>query len=536
MNDRFDFLKKNQSQIYELLSSMDLNLYDNDTSIYPVFGEVINIVVKNLISFNKLIYSKEIEQNIMQLRGNDIISDKIERIMYKILYLSENYQTLNKNNITQAKETVNMLFYILVWYCLWYFDLDKNDIDISNMDINDSRIFCELLIQRKSETYKKSEVKKKKLIDFPKIKSVPQKIAGKKDTTTIISKIEGIYDELTDDNMYTKIMYSYIENNPYQAIYIKKEDLKDIEKTNYNIYAKLQSGLISSSIDYSDIYVGSDLKIKLYPVRLYRYSNENEKDYYKRINSMIPVQVGMVHLERQKYDIYSERLPVTIKFDKIIENNDGINQGYIEVNRIDARNICNQKADYKLSAKLIFHKGNFILSKMTFFSLALNEHIEIEGDYFSKYNYGDYLTEKGDLEEAFFAYKKSAQEGYKEAQYKLGELYSTGKGTEADAEKAFYWYEKAAENGVIDAQYWLGELYTNGIGVEKDFEQGFNWYMRAGVQGDTASMCKIGQYYKQGYYVNQNYNEALKWYRKAAVNGDSYAQTEIKLIMAKIGK
>ena len=60
------------------------------------------------------------------------------------------------------------------------------------------------------------------------------------------------------------------------------------------------------------------------------------------------------------------------------------------------------------------------------------------------------------LEEAFKWYKKSAENGYNNAQNNLGICYEFGKGTEINLEEAFKWYKKSAENDYNIAQNNLG--------------------------------------------------------------------------------
>ena len=63
-----------------------------------------------------------------------------------------------------------------------------------------------------------------------------------------------------------------------------------------------------------------------------------------------------------------------------------------------------------------------------------------------------------DHKKAVYWYKKSAEQGYTMAQYKLGYIYDYGQGVSKDLEKAVYWYKKAAENGDSAAIYRLKEI------------------------------------------------------------------------------
>jgi TPR repeat protein len=51
--------------------------------------------------------------------------------------------------------------------------------------------------------------------------------------------------------------------------------------------------------------------------------------------------------------------------------------------------------------------------------------------------------------------------------------------------QAAFWYRRSAEQGNAEAQYRLGVLYERGDGVAKDVAQAAAWYRRAADQGNT---------------------------------------------------
>ena len=62
-----------------------------------------------------------------------------------------------------------------------------------------------------------------------------------------------------------------------------------------------------------------------------------------------------------------------------------------------------------------------------------------------------------------------AKNGDMEAQYKLGECYSTGYDVKQNYEETVKWYTKAAKQEYPFAQLMLGICYFNGEGVNKNF-------------------------------------------------------------------
>ena len=62
------------------------------------------------------------------------------------------------------------------------------------------------------------------------------------------------------------------------------------------------------------------------------------------------------------------------------------------------------------------------------------------------------------------------------AQYFLARMYADGRGIEKNPAEAAKWFRKAAEKGVREAQFRLGGLYEQGTGVPQDLEYAYGWY------------------------------------------------------------
>lgn len=111
----------------------------------------------------------------------------------------------------------------------------------------------------------------------------------------------------------------------------------------------------------------------------------------------------------------------------------------------------------------------------------------------------------------------SAEDGDFKAQCQLGLTYSSGKkdfsngGTvilEADPKKAFFWYQLSANQGYADAQFLLGQCYDNGIGVWENDKEAIKWYRLAAEQGNADAQCNLGVLYANGAGVLEDYVEA----------------------------
>ena len=117
-----------------------------------------------------------------------------------------------------------------------------------------------------------------------------------------------------------------------------------------------------------------------------------------------------------------------------------------------------------------------------------------------------------------------AENGDYQAQYKLGLLYVNPSEGEIDVAKAFYWFSKSAEQGFADAQYRLGDFYEI---IKQDLPTALKWYTAAAEQGHIEAQTTLGYCYERGHGVAIDDNEAVKWHRKAAEQGNPIAQSNL---------
>jgi hypothetical protein len=180
-----------------------------------------------------------------------------------------------------------------------------------------------------------------------------------------------------------------------------------------------------------------------------------------------------------------------------------------------------------------------------------------------------------DLGKAVVWYQKAADQGYAEAQFRLGSLYEDGLGVAVDWDQAKAWYQKAENQGNTDAvaalkrlkaigspaslaelarttppvapmpapvvsaapeatattpyrQYEMGYNYFYGLyGFNKNYEQAKIWYQKAADQGYPGAQVGLGNLYEHALGVGKDYGQAKLWYQKAADQG--YAEAQFRL-------
>ncbi|MFO1391112.1 MAG: tetratricopeptide repeat protein [Agitococcus sp.] len=168
----------------------------------------------------------------------------------------------------------------------------------------------------------------------------------------------------------------------------------------------------------------------------------------------------------------------------------------------------------------------------------------------------NFFYQKSDYNAAIIWFRKSAEQGQTDAQFRLGLMLEGGKGTLKSVYEAADWFLKSAIQseknnpaddmsiGVIS----LGDLlvqileqnpehkgywFTNptaqrGIAwsySSKNSSESIKWFLKAAQQGDISSQKELAQRYYIGNLVAQNYREAFYWFLKAASLGDSFSQS-----------
>ena len=87
------------------------------------------------------------------------------------------------------------------------------------------------------------------------------------------------------------------------------------------------------------------------------------------------------------------------------------------------------------------------------------------------------------IQSSFDANMWYAKHGDVYAQGMLGDKYFNGIGVEKNFEEAVKWYRKSAEQGVKQAQYNLAGCLEVGCGVKQNEEEALKWYKKAAEKG-----------------------------------------------------
>ena len=146
---------------------------------------------------------------------------------------------------------------------------------------------------------------------------------------------------------------------------------------------------------------------------------------------------------------------------------------------------------------------------------------------------GKEAYEAQSYESAIKHFRKAAEKGNAEAQFKLGYCLYQGQGMEQDYAEAVKWFRKSAEQGLANAQFNLGLCFYQGLGTEQDYAEAVKWFRKAAEQGLAEAQSNLGLCFYQGLGTEQDYAEAVYWYRKSAEQGHAEAQFNLGVCTGK---
>lgn len=133
----------------------------------------------------------------------------------------------------------------------------------------------------------------------------------------------------------------------------------------------------------------------------------------------------------------------------------------------------------------------------------------------AQYLTGLYYEDKGDVNEAFQWYDRSAMQGFVYGINAVAIYYLKGMAVEADVNKAIALLESIAEE-LPTAKANLGHIYLEGEGCPQDIQKGIGLLRQAADSGDGLSAFTMGHIRLKGLFGTPvMYKEATGWFEKA---------------------
>ena len=136
-------------------------------------------------------------------------------------------------------------------------------------------------------------------------------------------------------------------------------------------------------------------------------------------------------------------------------------------------------------------------------------------------------------EKLFELYARSAELGNAVAQYNIAMMYSNGESVWVDYQQAVYWFKKSAEQKFSPAQYRLGEMYYFAKGgLSKDLNRAITLFEKAAAQYDADAQMNLAMLCGTGDGVPLDTKKALYWIQRAGEGGNESAEKYHKLLTA----
>lgn len=158
-----------------------------------------------------------------------------------------------------------------------------------------------------------------------------------------------------------------------------------------------------------------------------------------------------------------------------------------------------------------------------YFAAAKGGHVEAE------YHVG--LLQKYENDEfAFTCFKDAAKKGCIPAQYELGYLYCTGRGTTENYHLGWKWIQKSADQNYVPAIIYIAETYAYGkyrksgsTIIEKDPAKVAELIQQLSSINSTDPRVYtfLGKLYAQGVVLPQNFEKAISCYKSAVKLGNA---------------
>ncbi|EPY2277258.1 tetratricopeptide repeat protein [Clostridium sporogenes] len=560
--DRFSFLKIEWPEIYQVICNAEEKSKKDSNITLIKLAQIAELITKYILKENHIETNTEILDAINLLKDCHNLNADIVDLFYKIIIVSNKAIYENYSDSIIAKSFLDKMFEVLVWFVIEYGKKDYRKVDLSNMMLKDKDIFNKYI---KSKSYNDTE---KNIENQTIIKpfTIDNEEFFKEENNNDINRYEQDVFE-TKEEFYRRIKNHeiftlgrvFVEKSninetdkvvafPFSIyksiqikipiidmIYIERADFENlsIKEETYTVFSKLDIIDDKICIDINNIYIEvNNNRCKVHAVVLDISYYESYEKYRNIIYSKKPIPIGMIKLNKNKYDINKNEMPVTINYYDWIQKYILNNKAYIEIDRYEAKTLCKENLYYILNGKLDIFNEKLFIREYYIQSKSLDKNFKVKlynsdpmnklrclvdkEEIFAMNSIGEMYYKKQNYKEAMYWYKTASEKGNSTSMSNIGSMYYKGKGVEQDYKKAMYWYKKASQEGNFTAMGNIGFMYYNGQGVKQDYEEAMYWYKKSYKEGNSGIMMNIGSMYYEGKGVIKDYRKAMQCYKKAS--------------------
>lgn len=135
---------------------------------------------------------------------------------------------------------------------------------------------------------------------------------------------------------------------------------------------------------------------------------------------------------------------------------------------------------------------------------------------------------------AINTFRKLANAGDANAQFRLGGIYLKGQGVKQSQPEAVAWFRKAAQQGHADAQNSLGVRYEKGQGIAQDYKEAIAWYRKSALQRFGLAQENLADLLSKGLGTAKDDVAAYTWATLAIANGEAGANAKRAAIESRL--
>jgi len=560
--DRFSFLKIEWPEIYQAIcNAEEKSKKDSNTTLIKL-AQTVELITKYILKENHIEANTELLDSINLLKDCNKLNSYMVDLFYKIIVVSNKAIYEDYSDQIIAKSFLDKMFEILVWFAIEYGKRDYRKVDLSNMIPKDKDMFNKYI---KSKSYNDTE---KNIENETIIKpfTINNEEFFKEENNTDVNRYEQdvfetkeeFYKRIKDHEIFSLGRIFIEESNinetdkvvafPFSIyksiqikipiidmLYIEKAEFENlsIEEEKYTVFSKLDIIDDKICIDINNIYIEvNNNKCKVHAVVLDISYYESYEKYRNIIYSKKPIPIGMIKLNKNKYDINKNEMPITINYYDWIKEYILNTKAYIEIDRYEAKTLCKENLYYILNGRLDIFNKKLLIRDYYIQSKSLDKNFKIKlynsdpmntlrclvdkEEIFAMNSIGEMYYKEQNYKEAMHWYKKASDKGNSTSMNNIGFMYYKGKGVEQDYKKAMEWYSKASQAGNFTAMGNIGFMYYNGQGVKQDYKEAMYWYEKSYKEGNSGVMRNIGSMYYEGKGVIKDYKKAMQCYKKAS--------------------
>ena len=160
--------------------------------------------------------------------------------------------------------------------------------------------------------------------------------------------------------------------------------------------------------------------------------------------------------------------------------------------------------------------------------MGLLRKVAASGNRVAQYRLGCILLQRaGGQNEAVSLITNSANQGYPEAEMKLGVMYCEGKLVQQNYTESARLLRSAGKHGVKAAYDYLDLMYNKKLIRPPDDEEWVRYSKSQAEKGEYWAMNNLGGAYRTGRGVKQDYGLAIQWFTKAVQGGNTSAMRSL---------